>query len=112
ERRPDRALGVVLGRDRRPPDGHRRVADELLDRAAVELDEPAASVEVAGEELARVLRVAALRGGGEADEVGEEHGDEASLGRGSGGSERRRGCEAGRERRAALVAEARTGGDG
>ena len=52
------ALGVVLGRGRRPPDGHHRVADELLDRAAVQLDQPAAGVEVAREELAHVLRVA------------------------------------------------------
>ena len=31
EGRPDRPLGVVLVRDRRAPDGHDRVADELLD---------------------------------------------------------------------------------
>ena len=73
ERRADRALGVVLVRDGRSPDGHDGVADELLDRAAVALDQPAAGVEVAREQLAGVLRVAALRGGGEADEVGEEH---------------------------------------
>ena len=35
ERRPDGALGVVLVRDRRAPDRHHGVADELLDRAAV-----------------------------------------------------------------------------
>ena len=35
EGRPDRALRVVLVGDRRAPDGHDRVADELLDRAAV-----------------------------------------------------------------------------
>ena len=40
ERGADGALGVVLGRGRRAPDGHHRVADELLDRAAVELDQP------------------------------------------------------------------------
>ena len=55
------ALGVVLGRRRRAPDGHHRVADELLDRAAVELDQPPARVEVAREELARLLGVALLR---------------------------------------------------
>ena len=38
ERRTDRALGVVLVGDRRAPDRHDRVADELLDRAAVALD--------------------------------------------------------------------------
>ena len=35
ERRADRPLGVVLVRGRRAPDGHDRVADELLDGAAV-----------------------------------------------------------------------------
>ena len=40
ERRPHRALGVVLVRDGRPPHRHHRVADELLDRAAVALDQP------------------------------------------------------------------------
>ena len=44
ERGADRALGVVLLRDRRAPDGHHRVADELLDRAAVALDDLPASV--------------------------------------------------------------------
>ena len=40
ERRPHRPLGVVLGRHRSAPDRHHRVADELLDRSAVELDQP------------------------------------------------------------------------
>ena len=35
ERGPDGPLGVVLARGRRAPDGHDRVADELLDGAAV-----------------------------------------------------------------------------
>ena len=61
ERRPDGALGVVLGRGRRAPDGHDGVADELLDRAAVALDQASARVEVAREQLARLLGVAALR---------------------------------------------------
>ena len=38
ERRPDGPLGVVLVGDRRAPDGHHRVADELLDRAAIATD--------------------------------------------------------------------------
>ena len=61
ERGANGALGVVLGRRRRAPDRHHRVADELLDRAAVELDQPPARVEVAGEELAHLLGVAGLR---------------------------------------------------
>ena len=36
---PDGPLGVVLVGGRRAPDGHHRVADELLDRAAVALDD-------------------------------------------------------------------------
>ena len=64
ERGPHRALGVVLVRDRRAPDGHDRVADELLDRAAVALDHRPRGVEVAGEELAHLLRVAPLREAG------------------------------------------------
>ena len=39
ERRADGTLGVVLVRGRRAPDGHHRVADELLDRAAVAPDD-------------------------------------------------------------------------
>ena len=38
---PDRPLGVVLVGDRRAPDRHDRVADELLDRAAVAADDVA-----------------------------------------------------------------------
>ena len=73
------ALGVVLGRGRRAPDCHHRVADELLDRAAVEADQPAAGVEVAGEKLANLLRVARLRERREAHQVGEEDRDQAAL---------------------------------
>ena len=43
QRGADGTLGIVLASDRRAPDGHDRVADELLDRAAV------ASDDVAGE---------------------------------------------------------------
>ena len=55
ERGADGALGVVLVGDRRAPDGHHGVADELLDRAAVALDDLARQVEVARQELAHVL---------------------------------------------------------
>ena len=84
ERRAHRALGVVLGRRRRPPHRHHRVADELLDRAAVEPDQPVARLEVAREELAHLLRVAVLGERREPDEVGEEHRHEPPLGDGSG----------------------------
>ena len=55
------AFRVVLGRRRRAPHRHHGVADELLDGAAVERDQAPARVEVAGEQLARRLRVAAPR---------------------------------------------------
>ena len=56
----DGPLGVVLAGDRRAPDGHHRVADELLDGAAVALDDVARHVEVARQRLADLLRVALL----------------------------------------------------
>ena len=86
ERRAHRPLGVVLVRDGRAPDRHHRVADELLDRPAVAFDQPAAGVEVGGQQLARVLGVTLLRGRREADEVGEEDGDVAPLGRRGAGA--------------------------
>ena len=73
------AFGVVLVRDGGAPDGHHGVADELLDGAAVALDHGAAGVEVAGQQLAGVLGVAPLRGGREADEVGEQHAHQPAL---------------------------------
>ena len=72
ERRPDGPLGVVLVGDRRAPDGHDGVADELLDRAAVALDDLARRVEVADSSSRVFLRVASLGEGREADEVGEQ----------------------------------------
>ena len=47
--------------DRGAPDRHHRVADELLDRAAVAADRRRHGVEVAGQELADLLGVAAPR---------------------------------------------------
>ena len=73
-------LGVVLLRDGSAPHGHDRVADELLDRSPVALDQRSRLLEVAGEELPRLLRVAALRGRGETDEVREEDRDETPFG--------------------------------
>ncbi len=80
ERGPDGPLGVVLVGDRRTPDGHHRVADELLDEPAVPADHLPRELEVAGQELAGVLGVAALGQGREADEVGEQDRHEAALG--------------------------------
>ena len=101
----------------RAPHRHDRVADELLDRAAVAADDLADGLEVAGLELADLLGVAALGERGEPDEVGEQDADEAALGdgvawrRGAGGDaaaagrQPRRGPRAPRQRRRALGAE-------
>ena len=84
----------------RAEERHHRVADELLDRAAVALELAAQALVVRRKHRAHVLRVEALGPRGEADQVTEEHRDDlALLARG-----RRRG-----ERRAAGVAEARVG---
>jgi hypothetical protein len=80
EASPDGTLGVILGRDRRAPDRHHGIADELLDDPTVALDDIACQVEVARQELARLLGIAILGERGEADEIGEEDRDEAPLG--------------------------------
>ena len=72
-------LGVVLARDRGAPDGHDRVADELLDRSSVALDDRLRLLEVEREELAGLLGIAILGGGREADEIREENRHQPSL---------------------------------
>ena len=79
ERRANGTLGVVLVGDRRAPDGHDGVADELLDGAAVELDQTTAGVEIAREELARVLGVAVFGSRCETDQIREQDGDQPAL---------------------------------
>ena len=88
-------------RDRRAEERHHRVADELLDRAAEAL-ELVAQVRVVGREhRADVLGIELLGARREADEVGEEDGDDlALLARGRGRP---------LERRATGVAEAGAG---
>ena len=78
--RPHGSLRVILMGDGRAPHGHDRVADELLDRAAVALDDLAAAVEVDTERLAYLLGIAPLGEGREANEVGEQHADQTSFG--------------------------------
>ena len=91
-------LGVVLVGGRRAPHGHDRVADELLDRPAVQLDDLGGGLEVFAQQLADRLGIAVLGEAREADEIGEEDGDEAPLGRGRRGWDRFRrrriGCRA------------------
>ena len=73
------SLGVVLPRGRRAPYRHDRVADELLDLAAVALDDRVRDLGVAREQVAHLLDVTLLREGRVPDEVGEEDGDEPAL---------------------------------
>jgi hypothetical protein len=66
---------VVLVSLRDPEHGHRRVADELLDAAAVALEDRAQLGVVAAHRLAQDLRVTALAERGRADEVAEQNRD-------------------------------------
>ena len=86
----DCTFSVVVVRDRGAPDGHHRVADELLDGPAVAADDLLALLEVAGQELADGFGVAALGQRREADEVGEQDGDQATF---------RNGCRGARDAR-------------
>ena len=79
ERRSHCALGVVLVRDRGAEHRHHRVADELLHRAAEALELVAQPRVVRPEQRAHLLGIHALRARGEADEVGEEDGDDLAL---------------------------------
>ena len=79
ERRANGALRVVLVCGRSAEHGHDRVADELLDRAAVPLDLVAQPRVVRRKRRADVLGVEPLGAAGEADEVGEENGDDLPL---------------------------------
>ena len=67
---------VVLRRNRDPEDGHDRVADELLDRAAVALEHRAGGLVVAVHQRAERFRVGAVADRGRPRQVAEEHGDD------------------------------------
>ena len=79
ERRADGALGVVLVRRRRPEERHHRVADELLDGAAVSLELGADALVVGAEDSLDVLRVHRLGPRREADEVAEDDRDDLAF---------------------------------
>ena len=110
QRRAHGALRVIFLRDGRAPNGHDRIADELLDGAAVAADDLSRHVEVARQRLANVLCVALLGERREADEVGKEHAHDAPFRDGFDDrhrARRRRRSGAGRQRRRALRAELR-----
>ncbi len=64
---------------RRPEEGHHRVADELLDRAAEALELGAEAGVVRAEDRLHVLGIERLRPRREADQVGEQHGDDLAF---------------------------------
>ena len=75
----NRTKRVVLVRDRDAEDGHDRVADELLHRAAVALEDDAQILEVAAHARPQRLGVGRLAERGRADEVAEEDRDDLAL---------------------------------
>src|SRR5919197_4940050 len=91
--------GVVLVGGGYAEDGHPRVADELLDRAALAPDLFRHSLEVIAHERPHVFWVHLLGARGRAHDVGEENGDELERigrpARGDGGAARRAEASAG-----------------
>jgi hypothetical protein len=79
ERRPDRAFGIVLTCDGCAEHRHHGVADELLDGPAALLELRAQTLVVRAQDRLDVLRVQRLGTRREADEVGEEDGDDLAL---------------------------------
>ena len=74
-----RPLGVVLVHHRHAEDADHGVADELLDGAAMGLDDRTHRVVVAAQQGVDVLGVGLLRERREADEVAEETGDDLAF---------------------------------
>ena len=79
ERRAERALGVVLVRDRRAEERHHPVAEELVDRPLVAVDRAQDHLEGAVHDRVDVLGVELLGHRGEARHVREHHGDDLAL---------------------------------
>ena len=74
-----RTQRVVLVRDRYPEDSHDRVADELLDRATVSLEDDAKILEVPAHPCTQRLRIGRLAESRRADKVAEENRDDLAL---------------------------------
>ena len=79
ERGPDRAFRVVLVGNGCSPHRHHGIADELLDRPAISLDERPGDLEVCGEELADLLGVPGLGQRSEPHQIRKQDRDEATL---------------------------------
>ena len=79
ERRPHGTLGVVFVRDRRAEDRHHRVADELLHGAAALFELGAEPLVVRPKDRLHVLGVERLGARREADQVGEQGGNDLTL---------------------------------
>jgi hypothetical protein len=68
-----RAKGVVLVQHGHPENGHHRIADELLNRATVCLDDPLHPLEVAREQRAKRLGIHRLAERSRARHIAEKH---------------------------------------
>ena len=79
ERRPHRALRVVLVRHRSPEERDDGIADELLHRSAETLELLADARVIVREERAHVFRVEPFRPGSRAHEIAEDNGDHLPL---------------------------------
>ena len=93
ECRTQRALRIVLVRDRRAEDGDDGIADELFRVGVEAVDHRAQRSEQVGLQAADVLGVEAFGERGEAGEIGEEDGGGAAIGVRRDGRRRRRGRE-------------------
>ncbi len=75
----DGTKSIVLVRHGDPEDRHHRVADELLDRPTVTLDDRSQVLEVAAHARTERLRIRRFAERGRADEIAEENGDDLAL---------------------------------
>ena len=78
-RRADGAQGVVLAHLGNAEHGHHRVADELLDRPPVRLDDALHPLEVAGKQGTQGLGIRRLAQRRRAGDVAEQHGHRLAL---------------------------------
>jgi hypothetical protein len=68
-----RAQSIILVSDRHPKDSHHRVADELLHRAAVRLDNPLHTLEIPSQQRPQRLRIRRLAEFCRTGDVAEQH---------------------------------------